>query len=110
MAAGADLPAPRRELLRDVAHGVVVREQLNLPRAVEQHVLPGALGRDLLLEPVEVLLEILHAIYESAIRAQPELLHGVFQGNQLHHVDRAIVGQHVVPRVQIHNHCVAAGV
>ena len=79
-------------------------EKLDLTRKVDENVLACALLGQLLLQPIEVLFDVLHAVDEPAIRAEVKLVHGVLEADELHDVDRALVGQKVVSRVQVHHH------
>ena len=60
----------------DVAQAVVVREQLDLARAVEQDVVV-AQRRQALLEPLDVVLQLLERVQHAAVGAQLLLLHGL---------------------------------
>ena len=56
---------------------------------------------DLVPEPLDVVLEKLHAVDEAAVGPQRVLLHDLFQRYQLHHVHGARIGKLIVAGVQV---------
>jgi hypothetical protein len=62
------------ELLDDLVDRGMVSVELHLARAIEENVSTGE-SLKFLLEPLKVLQKILHAIDETSVGAETELLH-----------------------------------
>lgn len=45
---------------------------------------------------------------KESFRTELELLHDILQLDQFHDIHRAVVRQHIVPGIKIHDHCLAA--
>ena len=93
---------PLRHLGEDAAQGSVVRAELHLARAVEEEVVV-AQGVELGTQPVQVGLQVLHAVEQAAVGAQLQRVHHVAQTHQLAHVHGALVRQPLVGWVQVHH-------
>lgn len=92
---------PLGHLGEDVAQGAMVRAELHLARAVEEEVM-AAEGVKLGTQPVQIGLQVLHAVQQAAVGPQPQRVHHVAQTHQLAHVHGALVRQTLVGRVQVH--------
>ena len=81
----------------------MVRAELDLTGEIKDNICILSQGFKLLIQPVEVLVEILHAVQHPPIRAEAVRVHDIFEGDQGRDVDRGRVQDVVVRRVEVHN-------
>ena len=79
-----------------------MRVQLELPGAIEDHHVVLRVPFQLFGQPiVHVILEVLHAEHERAVRAEVFLLHDVFEGDEFANVRSHRVAEVVRRRVEV---------
>mmetsp|Transcript_127455 Transcript_127455/g.285052 ORF Transcript_127455/g.285052 Transcript_127455/m.285052 type:complete len:248 (-) Transcript_127455:34-777(-) len=93
------------QLLGDFGHDLVMRVELDLPRAVEDHIghrVAGSGIPDPGDEPIQVDLYVLHRVDQAAIRPELELCHDILHIHQLPNVDITLIGEVVIGGIQVH--------
>mgnify|MGYP000533450203 CR=1 FL=1 len=100
------------ERVKHVAHRGVVRVQLHLARQVEEEVRAGPDARpDQSNDVVEVVLNVLHAVHEAAVRSQAQLVYDRGQiDHLLAHIEQRVVRESYVSVISLGGAVVAAQV
>jgi hypothetical protein len=81
----------------------VVRAELDLSREIEHDISVLSQRFQLLVQPVKVLVKVLHAVQHAPVRTEPVRVHDILEGDQGRDVDRARVWDVVVCRVKVHD-------
>ena len=81
----------------------MIRAELDLAGEIEYDICVLSQRFQLLIQPVKVLVEILHAVQHSPVRAEVVCVHDILEGDQRHDVDRARVGNVVVGWVKVYD-------
>ncbi len=84
---------PRDHLINHPLDDRSVGIQLDLAGTVQDEVLVIVEAIQLFLEPVHVLQEVFHAVYEGTVGAEAELLHDVLDGDEVPDVECDVVGE-----------------
>jgi len=81
----------------------VVRAELDLTREIENDISVLSQHFQPLIQPVEVLIEILHTVQHPPVRAKAVCIHDISEGDQGRDVDRARVWDVVVRWVKVYD-------
>lgn len=92
-----------RQLCKNISYGAVMRVQLDLARAVKQEVVLASEFVKVCLQPIEVLLEVLYAEDEATVWAETGSVHHIVNCNQFRNVNRALVRQTIVGRIEVND-------
>ncbi len=71
------------QILDHIPEHIQVRVELNLPWTVKEYIIVSTYLIKLLLQPLGIVHQILHTVYQSPIGSQFHLLHHIIQSNQL---------------------------
>mmetsp|Transcript_35442 Transcript_35442/g.81099 ORF Transcript_35442/g.81099 Transcript_35442/m.81099 type:complete len:326 (+) Transcript_35442:156-1133(+) len=77
---------PQLQLVYYLVHHGYVRVQLYLPGAVQDQVLVVVEVVEILLEPVHVLQQVLHAVYEATVGTELQLFHDIVNRYQVSYI------------------------
>ena len=91
------------ELPDDLLQALVVRAEFYLAREIEHNISVLSQRFQLLIQPVKVLVKVLHAVQQPPVRAETVRIHDVLEGDQGRDVDRARVWDVVIRRVKVHD-------
>lgn len=81
----------------------MIRAELNLTREIEDDICVLSQRFQLLIQPIEVLVEILHTVQHPPIRAETVCVHDILEGDQGRDVDRTRVWDIVVRWVKVYD-------